>query len=291
MESTAPSGSGSGTTASSGSLGNSAGTGAGPSTPTTSSAPSIVDLTHDTLVRLPGAKDPVKYGDHYRGFQSEFTKKAQAAANAAKQVKQLQDQINALKRQNGQAQAGQGPRPNPVGELTQQLKSLAYLSGEDGAKVVEHLAGQFKAYDGALQQRDIALALMYKQMKQLSGIVEQLNGRSRTSDFDTKIEGYLQKGGYPPEAKEFAQELYLAYEGDDLDREFPTILKRRWDQLTELHKTNERKRIEAARRQPFVPGKGGNGTPSKGLANMAKSSAKEIADAFWPNMVDGDVET
>lgn len=254
---------------------------------------SVIELSEDSMVRLPGAKDPVRYGDHNRGFQSEFTKKAQAAAQAQRQIQQLKAKLTEHERRQRQGQQAQRPDPKAqTRELAESIKSLSYLSGQDAAKVVEHLTERFNSQETALQQRDIALGLMYKQLKQVSQLVSGLQGRHSATEFEGKIDRFVTSGGLPKEATEFAKELYLAYEGDDLDQEFPAILKRRWEQLSGIYKASEKARVDQARRQPFVPGKGGNGTPSKPLnQNFAKASAKEIAEAFWPGMVDGEVET
>src|SRR3990167_4477661 len=107
----------------------------GVNNPSLGSAPSIIELSEDSMVKLPGAKDPVRYGDHYRTFQSEFTKRAQEAASLraekAKLTQQLQDYQRRL--QQGQRQQGQAPKPNRLQELAGQLKSLTYLNGEQAA--------------------------------------------------------------------------------------------------------------------------------------------------------------
>ena len=278
-----------------GGSGSGGGNAGGVNNPSLSSTPQIVELTDDSMVKLPGAKDPVRYGDHYRTFQSEFTKRAQEAARAKQELGKLQGQIQDYRRRmQSQQQQGQGQPPSTAArmkELGDSLKSLTYLNGTDAARVVEQLTQQFVASEQALSQRDLALGLMYKKMQQMAQTVNQLHGRHSSTEFEGKINNFVAQGGLPKEATEFAKELYLAYEGDDLDQEFPKILKQRWEQLAGIYKSSEKKRLDEARRQPFVPGKGGNGTPSRPLQNLAKASAKEIADAIWPGAVDGEVET
>ena len=129
---------------------------------------SVVDLTDDSMVRLPGAKDPVRYGDHYRGFQSEFTKRAQEAstlrAEKAKLTAQLVDYQRRLQ-QGQQGQQGQQAPESKLASLAGQLKSLTYLSGEQAANVVDNVMQEMKAAAGELQRRDVALALMFKKMQ------------------------------------------------------------------------------------------------------------------------------
>ena len=277
---------------SSGASGSSAGGGSQVNNPNlsgASGAPSIIDLSEDSMVRLPGAKDPVRYGDHNRTFQSEFTKRAQEASKLRAQLQEYQrrEQENQRRAQSQQQQQQRAQRPNKLAELAQSLKSLTYLNGEQAAGVVEHLTQQFAANEQELQKRDYALGLMYKQMKQMEQTVNGMARKNSSAEFGSKIGKFVKDAGLPDRANRWAQELYLAYEGDDLDVEFPKILRERWEELTGIHEEQRKARVDQARRQPFVPGRGGNGSPSKPLANYSRASAKEIADAIWPGAVDG----
>lgn len=255
-------------------------------------APTVIDVSEDSMVRLPGQKDPVKYGEYYRKFQSEFTKRAQEAQQARQQAQQQAARIQELERriQQGQAQQ-QGEKPNPVKELTQQLKSLQYLNGEQAAQVVESIMQQVGGYEQALQQRDMALGLMYRKLQQMEQGFKQIQSRHTMGDFESKMKKFASEAGIPDGGLDFVKELYLAYEGDDLDQEFPSILSNRWTQIQNMLKEQNRKRVEEARNQPFVPGRGGNGSPSRQLQDFSRKSAREIADLMWPGMVDGSVET
>ena len=62
-------------------------------------APQVIELSEDSLVRLPGAKEPVRYGDHSRGFQSEFTKRAQEAKRYRQEAEKYQRELEAARRQ------------------------------------------------------------------------------------------------------------------------------------------------------------------------------------------------
>jgi hypothetical protein len=253
-------------------------------------SPTVIDLSEDSMVRLPGAKDPVRYGDHYRGFQSEFTKRAQAAKTAETRAAQLQQQLAEYQRRS-QSQAQQTQQPNKLKALGEQLRSLTYLSGEQAAGVVGQLTEQFGAYEQALAKRDTALGLMYKRMMQMDQTLQGLNSTQTNASFETKINEFAKAGHIPEKLIPRVKELYLAYEGDDLDQEFPRILSEWYEDIKTVSRDTERQRVEGARRNPFVPGQGGNASPGQKLQTHARSSAKEIADAFWPGMVDGDVET
>lgn len=255
--------------------------------------PQVIDLTDDSMVRVPGQKDPVKYGEYYRGFQSQFTRKAQEAARAAERSQQLEQAIRERDERlayfQRQQQSAQQAAPGQA--LREKLAQLPYLSGQQAAEVIEHVGGQFEQFGQALQERDAALVLLTRQLMQVNQVVNSLKDRTSTSDFDGKIHSYVESLGLPNEAEELAKEIYLAYEGDDLDDEFPQILRTRWEQIENAIRQRDRQKVEAARRGPFVPGKGGAGTPSSPLNNLSRASARDIAESLWPGMVDGGPET
>jgi len=235
--------------------------------------PNVFDLSDENaLIRVKGSDKPVKFGEHVRGFQSQFTKASQKAAQLEKdlhQERQLRQQheqaLNQAKQHGGQQQQG---------DVFQALRALPYLTGEDAVTVVQSIAQQ-------IQQRDVILINALRQMQQMQQTVRGLHESSVGSGFDTKIAGWLQKGGYPPEAADLAKEIYLAYEGDDLDNEFPQIFANRWNQVEKLFEARRSAKIQANKRVPFLPGKGGQGTPSKALEVKPNASAREVADQLW----------
>lgn len=260
------------------------------SEPATPSEPTPVEIAEDTLVKLPGSDKPVKYGEYYRGFQANHTKATQEAANYRRQYEQAQNalqQREQLLRQYEQAlrQNQGGGRQQPP-SVIDKLRQLSYLSGEEAAAVVEDLTGRFGQYDQELQRRDLALVMLHKQLQDLKRNVGVFNEQRVSQDFDGKIGRWINELGLPAEAKDFASELYLAYEGEDLDTEFPNILKQRWEQLAQAVRQIDRKKVEEARRLPFTPGKGGTASPSQPL-NQGFKSAREIAEQMWPLMEGG----
>jgi hypothetical protein len=117
-----------------------------------------------------------------------------------------------------------------------------------------------------------------QQMEQrLGGLYET----HTTSAFDAKIAKWLQDGGYPAEYGDLAKEVYLAYEGDDLDVEFPRIFAERVEQVERAFEARRQKKLSEARRGVFVPGKGGQAGPSKPIQFKGNESSKEIADALF----------
>lgn len=252
-----------------------------------------IDLTDDSLVRFPGAKEPVKYGDYYRKFQSEFTTKAQEAARARQEAQQYQQRLAEYERKEREAVARQQRELAQKGQtdLVSSLRGLQYLSGEEAARVVEHLTGQLQGYEKRFEESNAATVLLYNQLLNLAKGLNGLQAQSGQAEFSGKIGKFLKDAGLPDEAREFATELYTAYEGPNLDADFPNILKTRWQQLQTLARKAAAAEAAQRRQNPFVPGKGGMGSAAKPLNNLAKSSAKDIADAFWPTMVAGEVET
>lgn len=244
---------------------------AGSQTPSQPDTQSAFEVSDDSLIRLKGSDKPVKFSDHVRGFQSQATKAAQKAAALERQLQERDAKLQALQ----QAQRQQ-PQQQSSEDIYADLRQLPYLTGEDAVSVVESIGQQ-------LRQRDMVLLGALKQMQNMQRILGTLGDQYTTQSFEGKIAGFIKQGGYDPGYTDFAKELYLAYEGDDLDEEFPQILANRIKQIETIM---EGKRRAAAnqRRQPFIPGKGGNANPSKPLQLKANASAREIADEMWATM-------
>lgn len=245
---------------------------------TPNAEPQAVDLGDDTLVRVKGSDKPVKFADHVRGFQSQFTKASQRASALERELQQERSARQQL--ENAQRQAAQATGTKDPYE---QLRQLPYLDGNAAAQVVDSIAQQ-------IRQRDMILLGTLQQLQQMQAVVQGLNQTHVSQSWESKIDRWLADGGFPPEAKDLAKEIYLAYEGDDLDEEFPRIFGERWNQIEKLVEARRQAAVRAARPQPFVPGKGGNTGPSKGLKMNPKASAREVADQLW-HALDGGSET
>ena len=245
-----------------------------------------VQLSEDSMVILPGSKDPVRYGDHYRGFQSEFTKRSQNLTAAQRRIKELESHIQQAQRGQGQQQGQQQQGPDPFVQLATELNGLQYLNGPQAAAVVGHVMQRFQSVTKELRKRDLALGMMYKRLQaiqqHLGGVVQRHQG----ADFESKMAKFTKDANLPDEAREFVSELYTAYEGDDLDEQFPAILKKRLEQLSAITRKSEQRRIDEARGViPGVTTQGGNGSASRRLSNnFGKKSAAQIADELWNGM-------
>ena len=145
------------------------------------------------------------------------------------------------------------------------------MTGSDAVEVVQSIGEQIK-------QRDVVLLAALKQMQSLQQTVQGLSQHSTGQAFDGKITRWLQAGGYPPEAADLAKEIYLAYEGDDLDTEFPQIFDTRWQQIEKLVEARRQAKVTANRKAPFLPGKGGAAHPSRPLDLKTNVSSHEMAE-------------
>lgn len=253
-------------------------------------------LNNDSLIQIEGQDKPVKFSEHVRGFQSQATKATQERAKLAERLQQIEQQLKEkeqlaqqyegrIKTYESSQRTGQAGKSN---ELVDAIKSLPYLDGASAAQVVgwitEQLGGTTTQFSSALEQRDKAIALLYQQLKKVTDNLNTIDTRYRTSDFQTKMNKFVGDAGLPKEAVEFASELYLAYEGDDLDDEFPTILQNRWNQIQNMIRAQEKAKIAHAKQLPFTPGRGGNGAAVKPLKLAANATPKQITDQIWDAM-------
>lgn len=249
----------------------------GAATPAT---PSRIEVDgDDTPIYIKGQDKPFSAKD-VRGFQAQFTRASQEAARLKAELAREKAQREAFERQR--QQAGQPQQENPLNEFLGQIKSLPYLSGEQAANVISQIVS---GTGEQLRQRDAVLYAALQQMKQMRDTLNGLNQSHVSSTFEAKISKWLTDGGYPPEAADLAKEIYLAYEGDDLDQEFPGIFKARWEQLNRILNAQRDAAARKAREsRQFVPGKGGQAGPSSPLQLKGNESAKDVAERLWASL-------
>jgi hypothetical protein len=243
-------------------------------------------------VRHPSlGEQPVKYGELYKRLQADHTRKNQALArereNLQREIQVERERITAerqraesiaaelLRRQGGQGGAVNDPFLN-------ELSSAQYIDGKMAAKLVDVIRNQgFAPVVQAFKERDQIIQGMYNELLTLRKAVQEVAGRFGNQDFDSKINNWLKDGGYPPEAADLAKEIYLAYEGNDLDEEFPQIFAARWRQIQDAITRTQREKVDAARRAPRLPGRGGTGSPSKPIGLKGHEKARDVADSLW----------
>lgn len=234
--------------------------------------PQALDVTDDTLIRIKGIDKPVKFADHVKGFQANFTKASQRAAQLERELAARDQRLQQYEREKAQA-----ARQGQSNDMLAAIKELPYLSGNDAAEVVQAIAQQ-------LQQRDQITMRALQEIKALRDIVGGLRNESVNGQFESKINRWLTEGNYPQEAADLAKEIYLAYEGDDLDQDFPRIFKERWDQINRIIDAQRAQKLASARKVPFVPGKGGVSGPSRPIEVPANAAPKDVADLLWEAM-------
>ena len=253
-------------------------------------AGTVYDLNDDTPIRIKGQKEPVKFGDWYKGLRSSQTKEAQKAAELERKYGELEGGHKSLKQQYDSLLAAV-QKARETGDKTDalaELRALQYIDGGMAARIVEAVQQRIQQTDAGFQERDKAIVFLGRQ---LAGVMKQLEGynsRTQQQDFQSKIGSFLKQGGYGDEYRDFAQELYLAYEGEDLDEEFPNILKNRIGQLERAMKAREAKAQADRRKNLFIPGKDTNGaSPSGPLSTkrLGRMKPKDLAGLVFDQFI------
>lgn len=247
----------------------SVGTGGDPNQ--TQQTPTPIEVSDDTLLTIKGLPKPVKFGEHVGGLRSQFTRASQEAAKLRKAIQERDEKLKSFEQARTQNQQPGGS------DILDQLRAQPYLDGKTTADIVTAIGQQF-------EERDRILVAALNQVKQLQDIVRGLHGESSNKSFDAKIAKFVQDGGYSPEWNDVAKKLYMAYEGDDLDEQFPSILADYVAQTERLITAKREAQVRGARRSPFVPGQGGNGKPSQPLQIKPDISRKDLVDQLWDHM-------
>lgn len=259
------------------------------STEQANQTPQEVEIKADGLYRLPGQNKAVKWDDYYKGFQGKLTTATQEASRLRSEYAKSQQQIQEANRriqeyENAQRLASVNRSKGETNEFTQALRALPYLRGEEAVQLYERLAGEFSNHQNALNQRDTVILALAQELGKIKNQFAPLLEAHSGSVFEGKIDKFLKELdlGDDSVAKNLAKEIYLAYEGDDLDAEFPNIFRDRWNSLEEGFAKRAKAKVDAAKKAPFVPGRGGLGTPSRPLQSKGNESAREIAERMWP---------
>ena len=254
------------------------------------------ELTDDTLVRIPGQDQPVKYGELYKRLQADHTRKTTEAAKLRAALDkeradwgtQRQSEESNLKQLAAQLlqRQSRSTEPNPLDSI----RELPYVDGKTAAGIVQLFQEQGIApIVGAIQERDKVIQYLHQQVLSLAQAVNAIRGQGAEQAFDVKINGWLKDLDLPAEAADLAKEIYVAYEGDDLDQEFPDILKKRWESVVNAIRKLDKTRVDMAKKARFeVPGKGGAGVAGKLKGLRGDESAKETSDYLWEMMQGGE---
>jgi hypothetical protein len=236
--------------------------------------PDIPEVDDNYTFRLKGQDKPIKLSEYRAGFQSQATKASQEAARLRQEVAQYK-QREAQAEQQRQAQARQAAGQGQDNFLAS-LEQLPYLDGPHAKQVIDRIYGE-------LRQRDQITIAALQELQKMRQTVSSLNEAHVGATFDSKISRWLQEGGYPdnPAAKKFAQILYLAHEGQDLDQEFPQLLKQHWGEFQSLIESERAAKVAANRKPPFLPGRGGATGPTKPIQLDPRLTSHQVADQLF----------
>jgi len=232
--------------------------------------------------------------------QAEFTRKTQAHAEErkawegqrAQQQQQLQQYAQQLQQQAAagqQAQQQQGATQQQ--SMLDQLAKMPYLDGPTAAELMRRIMVEgIQPLQHQLQQRDQALAQVYKDYKSLRDVVGKSYGKQAERDLDTRFEEIRTQQGLPDDevVREIMRDIYHSHEGDDLDAQFPEMVRKRLEALQKTFRDKDRKAAETAKKSPF-PSKGGESSPISGKTGGYKTP-QDRADELWPMISPGQPE-
>jgi hypothetical protein len=237
--------------------------------------------------------------------QAEYTKKTQALADDRKSwesersqqqqqlqqyAQQLQQQAAAGQQQQRNAQQ-QGTTQQSQDTMLDQLSKMAYLDGPTAAELMRRMMTEgIQPLQQQLQQRDQALAQIYRDYKSLRDVVGKSYGKQAEQDLDTRFSEIRNEQGLPDEEviREIMQDVYYSHEGEDLNKQFPEMVRKRLDGLRKTFRDMDRKTAAAAKKSPF-PSKGGESSPVAGKTGGYKSP-QDRADELWPMINPGQPE-
>lgn len=239
---------------------------------TPSADPQPIELDENALIRIKGQDKPVKFGEYGRNFQSQWTKEAQRRAQLERELATERQQLQQLRQEQEAYKRNQ--QTNSQGDVYESLRQLPYLDGETAAKQIQGIMGQ-------INQRDQILLATLNQMKQLQQVVNQLHQSHVGSSFESKIDKWFGENGWDPGFRDLAKEVYLAYEGEDLDVEFPRIFGERLSSIEKAFEARRQAASAKARQNRFVPGKGGIGSPSKPMELKGNEDPRDLVDKLW----------
>ena len=220
-----------------------------------------------------------------KDVQAEFTKKSQALADERRSFESQRQQWH----QQQQAQQGQAQNK----QLLEQLREMSYLDGGTAATVVERLINEGIApLQQALQQRDQALAQMYKEHRELRDGLGKHTTKTAEADLTQRFSKMREEHGLPDEewANQYLQDVWYSHEGDGLANEYPEMVRARLESVRKGIRDMDRATAVAAKTKasPF-PGKGGEVSITDGKTGGYKTP-QDRADELWPMINPGQPE-
>jgi len=237
-------------------------------------------------------------------MQAEYTRKTQALAEERKQwesergqqqqqmqqyAQQVQQYAQGIQ-QNQQQQATSQQQSQQQG-LLDQLRGMPYLDGNTAAQLMERIMGEgISPLQQQLQQRDQALAHMYKEYKTLKETVGTSQNKSAEAALNNRFQTLRSEHGLPDEpwVNDYLRDVYFSHEGKDLDQAYPDMLRTRLETMRKGFREMDRQAAEKAKTSP-LPFKGGEASLVSGKTGGYKS-AQDRADELWPMLNPGQNE-
>jgi len=233
--------------------------------------------------------------------QAEFTKKSQALADERRQFQsqqqqwqqQSQQQYQALQQQAKlmQQQRGQQGQQQQT-QLLEQLRGMSYLDGATAAQLMERIINEgINPLHQAIQQRDQALSHLWTEYKAMKAGLGQHTNKSAEIDFAGRLTKLRDEHSLPDEewANEYLKDVYYSHEGNDLDAEYPTMVRSRLDAMRKGFRELDRQAATQAKAKSPFPGKGGEVSFTDGKTGGYKTPEAR-ADELWAMMNPGQNE-
>lgn len=238
-------------------------------------APTAWEPKDDSLIRV-GGKD-VSWKDYQAGFVSRDQhttwerNKTAAEQELIKEAKRLENMLMEAQRGRGEQRTGQ--QVDPLAEI----EAMPVISGSDAAKLVRSLQQNgFGPIGQTIQLLQGQNAKLLERLDRMEKGFRPLADERSETQFNGRVTEALGSLGFladmskhenHAELSELAEDIYKSHEpGDDLNKEFPGILKRRVDNLRKyfraLDKAEAEERVRTNRKFPLSGGNGsGTGSP------------------------------
>lgn len=251
-------------------------------------APAAWEPKDDSLIRVDG-KD-VSWKQYREGYVSRDQHTAwEKNKTAAEQ--ELIKEAQRLERLLTDANRGRGGRTNePAADPLAEIEAMSVISGADAAKLVRSLQQNgFGPIGQTIQLLQGQNAKLLERLDRMEKGFRPLADERSETQFNGRVTEALGSLGFladmskhenHAELSELAEDIYKSHEpGDDLNKEFPAILKRRVDNLRKyfraLDKAEAEERVRNGRKFPLS---GGNGTGTGSPDNVTRPlTPREIA--------------
>ena len=225
--------------------------------------------------------------------QAEFTKKAQALADERRQFQtqqqqwqtQTQQQQQQMQQQQQHMQQQQGQQGQQAqAQLLDQLRGMQYLDGNTAAQLMERIINEgINPLSQAIQQRDQALSHMWKEYKTLKDGLGHQSSKTAESELSTRFQKVREDHSLPDEpwVNDYLQDVYYSHEGNDLNTEYPNMVRERLEVMRKGFRDMDRKAAQQAKAQSPFPAKGGEVSITDGKTGGYKNP-QQRADELWP---------